>query len=111
MAGRHANTFAAAHPFLTMMTMAPRSRMRTTRPPTQAPSIRPMSSACWDTSRARLESLQAAAQHDREVKKSRRKRGGILEKAASVNGYSVPIARTRYYMWWFDVDKSSTHSF
>ncbi|TNN86141.1 hypothetical protein EYF80_003558 [Liparis tanakae] len=47
------------------MTMAPRSRMRTTRPPAQAPRIRPMSSACWDTSRARLESLQAAAPSDR----------------------------------------------
>lgn len=43
-----------------MTTTAPRSRTRTSRPPTQAPRIRPMSSACWDTSRARLASLQAA---------------------------------------------------
>ena len=63
--GRQTNIFTATHPFFTMMTMAPRSRMRTTRPPAQAPRIRPMSSACWETSRARFESLQAAAQEGR----------------------------------------------
>lgn len=50
------------HPFFMMKTMAPSSRIRTTKPPAQAPRIRPMSSACWETSRALFESLQAAAQ-------------------------------------------------
>lgn len=49
------------HPFFKMNTMAPSSRIRTTKPPAQAPRIRPMSSACWETSRALFESLQAAA--------------------------------------------------
>lgn len=101
----HTNIFTAAHPFLTMMTTAPRSRMSTTRPPTQAPRIRPMSSACWDTSRARLESLQAAAQHDREVRKRRRN-----TKSATVNSYLGLIVR-RCYMQWFDASKLSLHSF
>lgn len=79
---------ATAHPFFTMMTIAPRSRMRTARPPAQAPRIRPMSSACWDTSRALLESLQAAAEHDRG---RGRRRGGILQSKCE----SVVIAETR----------------
>lgn len=56
-----------AHPFLTITTMAPSRRMRTTRPPAQAPRISPMSSACWDTSRARLWSLQATESERQRV--------------------------------------------
>lgn len=100
LASRRTNIFTATHPFLTMMTMAPRSRMRTTRPPAQAPRISPMSSACWDTSRARLESLQAAAQHDREVRERRRKTKTHLHlaKIATVDGYSILMAKIRCYM-------------
>lgn len=51
---------ADVYPFLMMMMTAPSRRMRTTRPPAHTPRIRPISSECWDTSRALRWSLQAA---------------------------------------------------
>lgn len=51
---------APLYPFLMMMMTAPNRRMRTTSPPAHTPRIRPISSECWDTSRALRWSLHAA---------------------------------------------------
>lgn len=70
-----------------------------------------MSSACWDTSRARLESLQAAARARQRGEEEEEEERMNATETATLDCYSALIAKTRCYMLLFDVNKSSPHSF